>query len=113
MGGRKTPRTCWPVGSGRGRGGGVTVDHQLSGWLGVGIVSLKTRRRGGRKQGLERRAKEVSQGKGMLNLKCQQKIWEDLPVKSFLSGSGGQEMPGKSSSPVPSATFIWSPVLFD
>ena len=51
----------------------------------------------GVKQGLQRRAQEVSGGPDMLNLRCQQGIWVDCQAESFPCGSGGQsEMCGKS-----------------
>lgn len=66
-------------------------------------VTQDTGREGGLKQGFERRAKEVSQGQDMLNLKCWQKFWVHLPIDRFIYGSGGQERSGKLSSPIPSA----------
>lgn len=44
-------RTCWPIGSGRGREGGVNENHQISGCVCWDCVIQDTGREVGLKQG--------------------------------------------------------------
>lgn len=78
--------------------GGAT-ERQSDVWLGVcsDCVTQDTGGEEGLKQGLERRAQEVSGGQDMLNLRCRQDIWVDRAVESFPRESGGRsERCGKS-----------------
>ena len=47
----KSTRMWGPIGSGWGREGGATEDHQISGWVYVGTVLLNTERSGSEQGG--------------------------------------------------------------